>query len=72
MGIKIVIGTSQILILGGYVKTIESLYARLIIWVNTVLNHIDTRVILSRVREFLNGIYNRKVLKIRISSNIFT
>ena len=40
--------TSQILIFGGYVKVRESLYTWVIIYVNTILNHIDIRVILSR------------------------
>ena len=37
--------TNQILIFGGYVKVRESLYTRIIIWVNTILNHIDTKLI---------------------------
>ena len=40
--------TNQILIFGGYVKVKESLYTRVIIWVNTILNHIDTSTILPR------------------------
>ena len=40
--------TSGILIHGGYLKVRESLYARVIIWVNTILNHIDARAILPR------------------------
>jgi hypothetical protein len=35
--------TSQILIFGGYVNGNESLYTLVIIWVNTIVNHIDTR-----------------------------
>ena len=31
---------------GGYVKARESLYIQVIIWVNTILNHIDTKAIL--------------------------
>ena len=38
--------SSQILIFDGYVKVRESLYTQVIIWVNTSLNHIDTREIL--------------------------
>ena len=38
--------SSQILIFDGYVKVSESLYTQVIIWVNTSLNHIDTREIL--------------------------
>ena len=37
--------TSQMKIFGGYVKVRESLYTRVIIWVHTILNHIDTRAI---------------------------
>ena len=37
---------SQIMKYGGYVKARESLYIQVIIWVNTILNHIDTKAIL--------------------------
>ena len=40
--------TSYLLISGGYVKVRESLSTRVIIWVNTILNHFDTRTILPR------------------------
>ena len=40
--------TNQILIFGGYVKVRVSLYTQVIHWVNTILKHIDTRVILLR------------------------
>ena len=40
--------TSQILIFGGYLKVKESLYDRVIIWVNTILNQTGTRTNLSR------------------------
>ena len=40
--------TSQKLIFGGYVKVRESFYTQVIIWVDTILNHIDTTVILPR------------------------
>ena len=46
MGIKIV----------GYVRVGESLYTQVIIWINIVLNHIDTRTILTKHEGFLNGI----------------
>jgi hypothetical protein len=39
---------SQILIFGAYVKVRESLYTRDIIWINTTLDHIDTRGVLPR------------------------
>ena len=39
---------SHILIFGAYVKVRESLYTRVIIWINTTLNHIDARGILPR------------------------
>jgi hypothetical protein len=35
--------TNQILIFDGYVKLRESFYTRVIIWVDTILNHIYTR-----------------------------
>ena len=38
--------TNQIMIFGGYLKVRESLSTRVIIWVNTILNHIDIRAIL--------------------------
>ena len=37
---------NQILMFGEYVKMRESLYTRDIVWVNTILNHIDIRMIL--------------------------
>ena len=40
--------SSQILIFSRYVKVTESLYARVIIWVNTILTHIDTRMLLPK------------------------
>ena len=40
--------TNQILIFGGYVKVRESLYTQVIIWVNAILNYIDTRLTLPR------------------------
>ena len=43
--------TSQILILGGYLKMKESLYIQVTIWVNTILNHIDTRENLPRCED---------------------
>ena len=35
----------------GYIKVRESLYTRVIIWVNIVLNHIETIVILPRHKD---------------------
>ena len=40
--------TSQILIFGEYVTVRESLYTRVVFWLNTILNHIDTRTILPK------------------------
>jgi hypothetical protein len=40
--------TNHMLIVGGYVKVRESLYTQITIWVNTILSHIDTRVVLHR------------------------
>ena len=39
---------SQIFKFGGYVKVRESLYAWVIIWDSTALNHTDTSIILPR------------------------
>ena len=39
---------NRILIFSGYVKVRESLCTRVIIWVKTILNHIETRAILPR------------------------
>ena len=40
--------TNQKLIIGGYVKVRESLYTRVMIWINTKLNQFDTRASLPR------------------------
>ena len=40
--------TIQLMKLGGYVKMRESLYTRVINWVNTILNHVDTMAISPR------------------------
>ena len=40
--------TRIILISGAYFKMKESLYSQIIVWVNTILNHIDTSTILPR------------------------
>ena len=40
--------TSQITVLNGDAKMRDSLYARVIVWVNTILKDIDTRAILPR------------------------
>ena len=39
---------SHILLFGGYVEVRDSLYTRVVISVNDILNHIDTRMILVR------------------------
>ena len=38
--------TNQILVFGRYLKAREYLYAWVVIWVNTILDHIDTEAIL--------------------------
>ena len=48
--------TFQILIYDGYVKVRESWYTQVIIWVNTILHHSDTRVTLPRLGGSLDGI----------------
>ena len=40
--------TSQILIFGGYVKVNGSLCTQVILWVNSILNHFDTKAMLPR------------------------
>ena len=42
---KIAIST-KFMIFDGFVKVRESLFTRVIIWFNSILNHIDTRIIL--------------------------
>jgi hypothetical protein len=39
MSIKVVID------IGEYVKVIETFYTRVVIWVDTILNHIDIRMV---------------------------
>jgi len=51
MGIKIAI-QSNIDIWCGYVKIGEYLYSLVVIWVNTILNHIDARSVLLRYEGF--------------------
>ena len=53
---------SQTLIFGGYVKVRESLYTRVIIWVTTILNHIDTMRLLAWCLD-LNGVENKITVK---------
>ena len=43
--------TSQILTFGGYVKVRKSFYARVVIWVDVILVHIDIRAISSRYKD---------------------
>jgi len=40
--------SNQILIFGAYVEVRESLYTHVILWVYSILNHMDTRAILPR------------------------
>ena len=50
--------TDQMLTFVGYVKVRESLYTHVIIWVNTILNEIDTRTIWSRYESsYMVSIY---------------
>ena len=44
--------TTKMLVYGGYVKVRESLYTRVIFWVNTILNHINTRAVLPDMKVF--------------------
>ena len=37
------------MLFGGHVKVKEILYIQLIIWIDTILNHIETRTILPKV-----------------------
>ena len=54
--------TNQILIVSGYVKVRESLYTRVIIGVNTILNHIDTRVFYLGMKN-PHSIENKNIVK---------
>ena len=59
---------NQTLIYGGYVKVREPLYIRVIICVNSILNHIDSRTILPGMKVLawyidLNGIGNKNTVK---------
>ena len=54
--------SSQILIFGGYDQVRESLYTRVIIWVITILNHIDTMGVLAWCID-LNGVENKIAVK---------
>jgi hypothetical protein len=47
---------SQILIFGGYLKVRESLYIRVIVWIDTVLNHFDAWAMFLRCQGSCNGI----------------
>jgi hypothetical protein len=40
--------TNQLMVFGGYVKARESLFTRVMNWVTTILNHIDTWMVLPR------------------------
>ena len=67
--------TSQILIFSGYVEVRESFYAQVIIWVNTILNHIDTRAIYLGMKVLawyidLNGIGNINSIRYPYPTNI--
>ena len=44
--------TTQILIFGEYVEVRESLYIQVVIWFNTILNHIVTRAVVPRYQGF--------------------
>ena len=55
--------TNQISIFDEYVKVRESLYARVITWVNLILNHIDARYEGSCVYINLNGVENKNTFK---------
>lgn len=41
------------MLFGGHVKVKEILYIQLIIWIDTILNHIETRTILPKVWKSL-------------------
>ena len=59
---------SHILLFDGYIKVRESLYTQVIIWINTILNHIDTRTIYPSLLvltwyTYPNGIKNNNTIK---------
>ena len=71
-GIKIITSV-KILIFDGYVKVREPLYARVVIWVNTISNYIDIRVIFPKYESscILNKVdiptYNVSIVGVPIS-----
>ena len=58
----------QILIFGGYVKVREYLYTRIIVWVDAILNHIETSAIYLGMNVLVWYIDPNDV-KTKISSN---
>ncbi len=63
--------TCQIWIFGGYVKARESLYARVIIGVNTILNILIVGGF-AQVWRFLYGIQTQMVSKTKVPSHLHT
>ena len=59
------------LIFGGYLKVRRSLYILFIIWVTTILIHIDARVILLRY-EGSCLVYSPNVIETKMASNTHT
>ena len=59
---------SRILTFGGYVSVRESLFTQVLTWVNTILNHIDTRAFCLGIKVLAwdidpNGIENKNTVK---------
>ena len=59
VGIQIVIPVKY----NGYLKVREFLYSQVIIWVNTILNHIDTKAVYLGMERFLHGIQIQMISK---------
>ena len=57
--------TNQIVIFGGHVKVRECLCIRVIVWVNTILKHVDIRAIY-RSMKVLTWYIDQNVIKIEI------
>jgi hypothetical protein len=62
------VNTNQIMVFDKLLKVSESLYSHIVIWINTILNPIDTRTNLLR----FEGSCTRTVSKTQVSSNIHT
>ena len=72
VGIQFVIPLRHWYLVGRYLKVRESLHTQVIIWLDTILDHIDTRSLYISMKVFLHGIEIQMVSKTKILSNIHT